>query len=188
MKKIILIILTIILIIIGIFLCIYPHIEFYYKNHLYMMSYSNDWVESEDLKELEEEMCYDESYSYNKKRNISIKNWEYNNFLFFKWFKINYQDGNICATEFLLKESYIKNFLENAQIKSNDDNIDLSKLIQGKKAIISNKKYSLNDNKSYIGYILDGKYNEMFISKSKDGLIVIRVGSTDEGPKYIAYK
>ena len=62
---------------------------------------------------------------FNKKRNISIKNWEYNNFLFFKWFKINYQDGNICATEFLLKESYIKNFLENAQIKSNDDNIDL---------------------------------------------------------------
>ena len=67
MKNKILIISTTIFIVFSIFICIYPHIEFYYNNNLYMMSYHKDWIESEDLKELEQQMCYNESYSYNKK-------------------------------------------------------------------------------------------------------------------------
>ena len=38
------------------------------------------------------------------------------------------------------------------------NNIDLSKLIEGKKAIVSNKKYFGNDYKNSIYYKLDGKY------------------------------
>jgi len=188
MKKRILLITAILLIIIVILICIYPNIEFYYNNDLYMMSYSETFDQSEDFFELEQEMCYDESYSYNKKRDISIINWEYKNFLFFKWFKINYKEGNVCANEYLLEESYIEYFLENAEIKSNEDEIDLSKLIEGRKAIVANKRYPWNDNRSYIGYILDGEYKEMFIYIKEDGLLVIQVGSSDEGPKYIAYK
>ena len=188
MKKKLLLISVILLTIIGVIIYIYPNIEFYNNGYLYMMSYSNSWEVIEDIDELEQDMCYDESYSYNKKRNISISNWEYNNFLFFKWFKVSYREGNVCDTEYLLEESYIKHFLSQAEIKENEDKIDLAKLIEGKKAIIGNKRYPYNDNRSYIGYILDGEYKEMFISISEDGLIVIHVGASDEGAKYIAYK
>lgn len=188
MKKKILLISIIILTIILIFICIYPNIEFYNNNYLYMMSYGKDWEYSKDFKELEQETCYDESYLYNEKRNISITGWEYKNFLFFKWFKVSYKEGNLCATEYLLEESYIENFLKKAEIKENEDNIDLSKLIEGKESIVSNKRYPWNDNNSYISYVLDGKYMDMFIYKTEDELVVIQVGLSDEGPKYIAYK
>ena len=44
---------------------------------------------------IEEELCYDESYSYNRDRDISIIKWEYKGFLIFKWFEIKYIEGNI---------------------------------------------------------------------------------------------
>ena len=188
MKKKINLILGIIIFLIMLFILIYPSIEFYNNGYLYMMSYGKDWDYSEDLKELEQEMCYDESYSYNKKRDISIKGWEYKRFLFFKWFKITYKKGNVCATEYLLEESYIKNFIENAEIIENKDNINLSELIKDREPIVGNIKYLWNDNHSYINYVLDGRNMDMFISTSDEGLLIIQVGLSDEGPKYIAYK
>ena len=182
-KKIILI-----MFIIGLLILIYPNIEFYNNNYLYMMSYSKNMEKSEDYNELEQEFCYDESYSYNKKRNISIINWEYKNFLFFRWFKISYKKGNVCDTEYVLEESYIKHFINNAKLIENEDNIDLSKLIENKKAVVENKRYSLDDNRSYIEYYLDNEYKEMFISINEEGLIIIQVGLSDEGPKFIVYK
>ena len=170
------------------FISLYPSIEFYNDGYLYMMSYGKEWDNSEDFKELEEKTCYDESYSYNKKRDISISSWDYNSFLFFKWFKVEYQKGNICATEFILEESYIKNFLENAKINKESDKVDIETLIKGKEAIISNKRYPWNENHMWISYVLDGKYEEMFIYTNDEGLIIIQVGLSDEGAKYIAYK
>ena len=180
---------TIIIFILSVLLIIYyPYIELYNDDYWYMMSYSKNWEDSEDLKELEQEFCYDESYSYNKKRDISTKDWEYKGILFFKYFKIKYEKGNICATEYLLEESYIIEVIDKAEIVENDDNIKLSKLIEGKKAIVKNKRYPWNDNHKYIGYKLDGEYKEMYIYTNEDGLIIIQVGNSDEGPKYIAYK
>ena len=175
-------------IIIVILIFIYPNIEFYNNGYLYMMSYAKDWDTSEDLEELEQEMCYDESYSYNKKRDISISSWEYKKVLFFKWFKIKYKKGNICDYEYILEESYINNFIDNAKIIENTNNIDLAELIKDKKPIIENKRYPWNDNSSYISYILDGEYKEMYIYTNEEGLLIIQVGLSDEGPKYIAYK
>lgn len=184
-KKIIIIV--VILVIISVLICIYPKIEFYSGKYLYMMSYSNDFVDSEDFYITEEETCYDESYSYDKERDISIIDFEYKKFLFFKWFKIKYEKGNICETEFLLEEVYINNFLENAVILESDD-VDLASLIKDKQAIVSNKRYPWNDEYKWISYKLNGKYEEMFISIDEEGLIIIQVGLSDEGPKYIAYK
>lgn len=188
MKKKNLLMLGSIMFVIGIFVFIYPNIEFYSNNYLYMMSYGKDWEFSEDLQELEQEMCYDESYSYNKKRDISISNWEYKGILFFKWFKIEYKKGNVCATEYLLEESYIKHFIENAEIKENEDDINLLELIKDKEPIVGNKRYFWNDDYSYIEYVLDGEYMEMFIFTNEEGLLIIQVGLSDEGSKYIAYK
>lgn len=182
-----LIILSIIIITLTVLL-IYPKIEFYKDGYLYMMGYSSPFDKSEDFEELEQEMCYDESYSYNKKRNISINGWDYKGFLFFKWFKIKYVEGNVCETEFVLEESYIEHFLKNAIIDEESDIVDLANLIKNKEAIIANKRYPWNDNYKWIGYTLDDEYKDMFISYNEEGLLIIQVGLGDEGPKFIAYK
>lgn len=187
MKKNVLLVL-IIAIFIGISFLFYPQIEFYKNGYLYMMSFGKDFEFSEDFEELEYETCYDESYSYNDKRNISIKGWEYEGFLFFRWFKVSYIEGNICDSEYLLEESYIDKFLDKAVIISNEDNIDLAKLIEGKKAILANKRYPWEDNSSYIEYTLDDTYMEMYVRTTEEGLVIIQVGASDEGPKYIAYQ
>lgn len=187
-NKFILAICIFLVLIISIFVIIYPSIEFYKDDYLYLMSYGKDFEYSEDFEEFDQETCYDESYSYNKKRNISISSWDYEGFLFFRWFRVKYKEGNVCETEYVLEESYIKNFIENAKINDECDNIDLEFLIEGKTPIVSNKRYPLNDEHKYINYILDGKEREMFIYTNKEGLIIIQVGLSDEGPKYIAYK
>lgn len=188
MKKRILLISISIIFIITLFLLIYPRLEFFKNDYFYITSYSKGWIDSEDLEKLEQEMCYDESYSYYKNKDISIIKWEYNNFLFFRWFKIEYEEGNVCEAEYLLEESYIENFIKNAEIITNEDNVNLAKLIEGKTPIVGNTRYPWNDNYLYIEYKLDGKYMDMYISTNEDGLLVIQVGLSDEGPKFIAYK
>ena len=117
------------------------------------MSYGKEFLENEDFIELEEEFCYDESYSYNKKRDISIINWDYEGILFFKWFKVEYKKGNVCDYEYLLEEEYIYRFIKEAKIKYNNNNIDLGKLIEDKKAIVGNIRYPYDDNNKHIGYV-----------------------------------
>ena len=182
-KKIIYIIFVIIILLI-----IYPFIEFKFNNHLYMFSYSNDLIDSKDFQKLEDELCFDESYAYNKKGNITITKYKYKKVLFFKYIKAKYQEGNICDTEYILEESYIENFIENAKFIENKDNINLKELIKGKTPIIKNKRYSFEEDYSYIEYELDGKNMSMYIFKTNDNLLIIQVGLSDEGPKYIAYK
>lgn len=169
----------ILLIIIG--LIIIPNTEFKIKNKLIAIRYK------EDMSEFETNECYNERYYYNKKHNISISGFNHTKILFLNIYTFDYIERNICKTEYLLEESYIKNFLENAIIEYNSLNIDVAKLIDGKKAIIGNTKYLGNDYTKEIYYILDGKHEVMYIYEKND-LLIIQVGLSDEGPKYIAYK
>lgn len=132
-------------------------------------------------------MCYNESYSYHEGWNVSIYNVSQEKILFFNLVTVSYKEGNVCETEYLLEESYIDNFLNNAEILSNDKNISLDELVMGKKAIVGNKLYLGNDYNILITYKLDGKYQEMYIFYVHD-LLVIQVGSRDDGAKFIAYE
>lgn len=161
---------------------IYPTIEFKKDGKLYVLTFKEDWSE------WEENMCYNESYSYNKKRNISIYNWELKARGFFKYFILEYKKGNVCETEYVLEEEYINRVIKEAKIIENKDGIKLSKLIKNKEAIVGNTRYPWNDNYHYIGYELDGEYKEMYVSKNEEGLLIIQINNSDEGPKYIAYK
>ena len=69
----------------------------------------------------------------------------------------------------------------------NNKNIDLGKLIKNKKAIVANKRYFDNPYDTQIDYILDGRHETMYVFYVED-LLVIQVGLSDEGPKFIAYK
>jgi len=163
------------------FLIIYPLIEIDLNGKIIKFSYSGD------ISEFEENPCYDENYFYNEKRNISVHNFGFNKILFFHIITLEYEQGNVCDTEYLLKEDYIQNIIDNAVITYNDNNIDLAKLIDGKTAIVSNTRYHGEHHNNVIEYILDGKEEILFIFYVDD-LLVIQVGLSDEGPKFIAYK
>ena len=164
-----------------ILLIVFPFIEYKKAGKLIMLSYSDD------ISKLEDSLCYDESYMYNKKRDISIYEYDFKKILFFYINIFKYKEGNVCETEYLLEEEYINNVIENSVIKYNEKNINLAKLIKGKKAIVSNTRYLGNDYENSIEYVLDGKHQILYVFYVDD-LLIMQVGLSDEGPKYIAYK
>ena len=168
----------------GIFICvliIYPYIEIDLGNKLYVCNYTGDFSE------FDKNHSYNEVYCYNEERDISLKGFDVNNFMFFYVISMEYVKGDIRETEFMLEESYITYFLENAKIENNENNIDLQKLVDGKEAVVSNTRYTGNDYENGIYYELDGNYEELYVFYVDD-LLVIQVGSPDELPKFIAYK
>lgn len=181
MKKVFIFVGLFIVLIIGV-LCLYPNIEIMKDGVIYKFQYNDDFGE------FDTNHCYDESYAYNEKRDISISGWDVKKFLFFHMLVLEYKEGNMCETEYLLTEEEFKRIISDAEIEENEDNIDLNKLIEGKEAIVSNKRYPWNDEYQYIGYNLDGNYKEMYISTNDEGLLIFQIGNSDEGPKYIAYK
>lgn len=181
MKKKGILITAIILVIIGLFLIIYPNIEIQTKDKLIAFRYTDS------VDEFEDEMSYNEIYAYYAKRDISVRNYEFKNFLFFYVITMDYIDGNFCDTQFVLEESYIDAYLDRAKINDNAANLDIAQLIEGKEAIVGNTRYLGNEYDKGIFYELDGKYEELYVFYVDD-LLVIQVGSPDELPKFIAYK
>lgn len=168
-----------VLLVVG--LVIYPNIEIDTGEKLIACNYNGDFSK------YDENHSYNEIYAYNEKYDVSIRTFDVSNFLFFYVISMEYVEGDARKTEFILEESYIEHFLKDAQIKENEKNIDLEKLIEGREAIVSNTRYTGNDYDYGICYKLDGKYEELWVFYVDD-LLVIQVGSPDELPKFIAYK
>lgn len=168
-----------VLLVVG--LVIYPNIEIDTGEKLIACNYNGDFSK------YDENHSYNEIYAYNEKYDVSIRTFDVSNFLFFYVISMEYVEGDVRETEFILEESYIEHFLKDAQIKENEKNIDLAKLIEGKEAIVSNTRYTGNEYDYGIFYKLDGKYEELWVFHVDD-LLVIQVGSPDELPKFIAYK
>ena len=64
---------------------------------------------------------------------------------------------------------------------------NLKKLIADKEAIVGNTRYTGNDYETSMDYTLNGEYQTLYIFYIDD-VLVIQVGHSDEGPKFIAYK
>ena len=180
MKKKILISIIIVTVIVGLFLLIFPTVEIQKEDKLIAFRYTDD------ITEFESEISYNESYVYYADRDITITDFNFKKFLFFHVISMEYKEGNYCDTQFVLEEEYIKDFLERAEIEENVNDLDIATLIEGKEAIVGNTRYLGNDYENAIFYVLDGKYEEMYVFYVDD-LLVIQVGSPDESPKYIAY-
>ncbi|MBR5315368.1 MAG: hypothetical protein IKU44_01145 [Firmicutes bacterium] len=182
MKKLLKILIPLI-VLIAIFFAIYPTIEIEKDSKLIALRYSSD------LSEFEDELSPDERYTYYADRDISIKQFDFKKFLFFWAIVMDYEEGNLIETQYQLEESYIDDFIENAEILENETNADVADLIKGKTAIVSGTVYSpvYYDEIQHIFYKLHGEENIMLIYEV-DGLLVLQVGYTDEGPRYIAYQ
>ena len=174
-------ILVALVLLVALALVIYPHIVIDTGDRLIVCNYDGDFSEYET------NQSYNEVYCYNEKYDVSICTFDVSNFLFFHVISMEYVEGDVRETEFILEESYITHFWENAEIEDNENNIDIAQLIEGKEAIVGNTRYLGNDYINGIFYVLDGKYEEMYVFYADD-LLVIQVGSPDEQPRYIAYK
>ena len=181
MKKALIIIAVVVVLMVGAFLVAYPRIEIDTGNQLIRCSYSDDFSE------YDVNHSYNEVYCYNEKHDVSLRNFEVKKYWFFYTITMDYVPGDVRKTEFLLPEEYIQNFIENADIYDNEKNIDLAELISGKTAVVESRRYKGNDYETGIYYILDGKEEVMYIF-CVDELLVIQVGSSDENPRFIAYK
>lgn len=142
---------------------------------------------TDDISKFDEVTCYDDGMSYYAKWDMTIKKIDIEKILFFYKVILEYEKGNLCDYEFYLEEEYILDVINNAKIEENEKNINLRKLIEGKTAIEGNKRYPDNDYETYMSYTLNGEYQILYVYHSED-LLVIQVGHTDEGAKYIAYK
>ena len=181
MKKKIIISVIIFILIITLILIAIPFIKIDKGNKLIFISYSDD------ISKYETYTCYHESISYNEKKDISIKRFDIKKYFIFYLFTLEYEKGNLCSTEWQLEEEYITNFINNAELIENKNNLDIEKLIEGKKAIVRNTRYIDNDYNTSIIYKLDGKEDIMYIFY-QDDLLILQVGSPDETTKFIAYK
>lgn len=181
MKKKIIIIGIVVLFIVLLFILI-PYIKIDTGTKIMYLKY-NDFIDEE----YEENMCYHENVSYVKSKDISINKINIEKKFIFYLFTLEYVKGNLCDTEYLLEESYIKNFISNAEITFNSHNLDIEKLIEGKTAIVSNTRYLGNEYDTFIEYKLDNKYEIIYIFY-QDDLLVLQIGSPDESTKFIAYK
>lgn len=181
MKKKSIIFLTLIFVVVMLVILIYPKIEIKTGSKLYVCRFSGDFSE------FEENPSYGELYFYNEERDISLKGFNVKSFLFFYVLEFDYVDGDYRERQFVLEEDYIKYWLENAEIKENESNLDIAALIAGKTAVVGNTRYFGNEYDKSITYVLDGKWETLYVFEC-DGLTVIQVGSPDECPKFIAYK
>jgi len=179
-KKLIIILITLFVILLTTIIILF-NIEIQKENELVYFTFS------EGLGRFDEVTCYDDGISYDEKLDISITGVDFEKILFFYKVTLQYEKGNLCDYEYYLEEEYISNFIKNAKIEENNKNIDLAKLIKGKKAIVGNTRYIGNDYETFISYILDDR-DEILYVFYVDDLLVIQVGLSDEGPKFIAYQ
>jgi len=181
MKKKLTIIFTTLFIVLLTTIIILFNIEIKKENELIYFSLS------EGLGRFEEVTCYDDGISYDEKLDISITGVDFKKILFFYKITLEYEEGNLCDYEYYLEEEYINTFIKNAKIKENNKNIDIAKLIEGKTAIEGNTRYTGNDYETFISYVLEDRHEILYVFYVDD-LLVIQVGLSDEGPKFIAYK
>ena len=87
------------------FLIAYPFIKIDTGNTLIICNYNGDFSK------FDKNHSYNELYCYDEERDISINSFDVKNFLFFYTVSMNYIEGDFRKTQFVLKESYIENFL-----------------------------------------------------------------------------
>lgn len=142
---------------------------------------SIDWIDKDSI------TCYDESYTYMKDKDISIDSINIKKVWFLWYHRYTFKEGNVCEYEFFIDEKDFLYMITKGEVIENEDKLDLTKMIKGKTAITGNTKYSLEETRKFMMLKVDGEEKEIYVDEV-DGLLAIRIGNTDEGPKYIAYK
>lgn len=152
-------------------------------NEIRYISLDSDvsWIDDNSI------TCYDESYTYLKDRDVSINSINSKKVWFLWYHRLTFKEGNVCEYEFFIDEKDFLYMITKGEVIENEDKLDLTKMIKGKEAITGNKKYDLEEDRKFIMLKVDGEEKEIYVNE-RESLLVIQIGNTDEGPKYIAYK
>lgn len=152
-------------------------------NEIRYVSLSSDvlWIEENSI------TCYDDGLTYLKDKGITIKNITFDKVGFLWYHRATFEEGNLCDYEFYLEEKDFLYMITKGEIVENESKLNLSEMIKGKEAIVGNTRYPWEDDYKYIGLKIDGEYKELYVTERED-MLVIQIGNSDEGPKYIAYK
>lgn len=152
-------------------------------NEIRYVSLSSDvlWIDDNSI------TCYDDGLTYLKDKDITIKNINFEKLGFLWYHRVTFEKGNLCDYEFYLEEKDFLYMITKGEIVENKSKLDLSEMIKGKEAIVGNTRYPWVEDYKYIGLNIDGKYKEIYVTERED-MLVIQIGNSDEGPKYIAYK
>ena len=172
---------AVLFILIAAFFIVYPQIEIKTENVLIALRYSDDISEFDTL------ATADETYFYNENHDISLYDFEIDNFLVFHKITMKYKDGDMRKKQFSIEPEHIENLLKNWQITENEGDVDVAEMLEGKKAIQQNERIPFDNFTHSIYYVFDGEENVMHIGE-KNGQVLIQIGNSDEGPKYIAYE
>ncbi len=150
--------------------------------------------------------CYDESYRYDKKNDITISRVEQKSKTIVNKINLKYEKGNLCDSEYILDESFISNFLDKADIEE----ISYEKCLKGKCKLIKvknnlnkllneiskeeyiqeNKNIPIKDNYEYqisVYYNMSSMSNILYIFEDNEYIILKNIDSNDH-PKVIKYK
>ncbi len=175
--------LFLIIVIIAFVLLFIDKIKITVGNEIRYISLTSDvlWIEDNSI------TCYDDGLTYLKNKDITVKNVDFRKVGFLWYHRVTFEEGNLCEYEFYIDEKDFLYIITKGEVQENDDKLDLLNLIKGKEAVVGNKKYPWDEERKYISYKVDDKYLELYVSQQKE-LLVIQIGNSDEGPKYIAYR
>jgi hypothetical protein len=191
MKKKGLIALAAVAVVLAAGLLIYPNITIQTEDQIIACRYSDD------TSQFETEVSADECYVYWEDRDVTWSGFDVKKLGPFHIIYLETEPGNTINSKYALDPDYMDQFLAGAVIdvvekdyKEIDFTLDdLADLIAGKQAVEGGGRYVCPDYDAAtkIYYTLDGQESFMSIFET-DGLLVIQVGYSDEGPKFIAYE
>lgn len=168
--------------------------KYYDKENIYWKN-SINLINFKKINELEEfrknyienlTMCYDESYFYDIKYDITYSLYEIEKKNLFNIIKIDYINGNLCENEYILNKKWLENF-ETVTIM--ESNIDYNLLID--KLKISNREDNndiLTYDETYYVICLDEKYGyNIYIIKIDETKLGIIFSDQNDMKKYAVY-
>ena len=149
--------------------------------------------------------CYDESYFYDKGKDVTITKFSNKKKFLLDKIYIDYDNGNLCDFEFILAEDFISKFVKNADVETveiekcskgkcntNKSKRDISKLLN----LVNKEKYTqenvnviLPENYKYIinvYYNLDNSSSLLNLFVLEDYIVIKTIDENDH-PKNIKY-
>lgn len=154
------------------------------------------------------ESCYDESYFYDEVNKVTIKSFDIEEGKLFNTYKIDYDLNNLCENEYVLGNSWLNEFKDNAEIaeitvtecidKCNSKNInDLN--LENLLNYLSEDDYQRIENKNNInfdstsGYYVTAYYtiedmDYMMYVFSYENNLAIKIIDSNDYPKNALYQ
>lgn len=130
--------------------------------------------------------CYDESYFYDKKLDVTYSKYVVETHGIYKNIEITFQKGDFCKREHILEENWIDTISNSKVVDSTVNYVELIKLMSQAERVEFNGTLSFDD-KYQINYLYNKYgYTFYFVPYSKNVIGIIK-GDANESKKYAIF-